>query len=1367
MPGTSKSLRQAPPRRFENYTLNHVCAPGVGLSEVSDESMTLVLSGYVTNQVSNFVDIGFPFSFDGITYKRLLICSNGWMALADPTTTSITVATGSLVVSGSSDNRGISMANVTNNVLIAPWFDDLRTIAPSVTGSLTSDQQRRVNEGLQPPPIDFNEHEFGVKIHRGSSPQGRRTIVRWNVLNSSTTSATTKLRFDATLYENGKIEFRYIPKNQFKHQVGTVSSTEGATCGIFMPGTARFRDFSLGLGHQDERRQMYRFGGTVMNASYMDLTGSVHKPYVFSLKSSANWPARYETGAMFVFAPPVNRRKVLPRLQKRVIDAHNMLPSVARTGDVNRLGNSKRQFDDRKTATYTLTGTVLVNYPTTLPRFFGSGERSAADRHDLFSGDFELTGNISKAAADDFLGETRPTLIAPFTEHRLYENDAANVESTFYTTGSNVDTLGYALAYPLKSKTKIKIELPINYTTTMFATSASIYYYNKALKAWQIPAGTLSGSYGWGSNSDIRDSRAAGTPGQLATDDQRGFGPIGNRVNSGTIDVYAVYALNTHTFTDAMGTTFAKSIPINSEYTADENETFSLPITQPFVIEKAVIEFPIEAGNGWFQDLTTTFTSLSGSALDFMAWDDAPDISRFDFAGPALTISLFNQMSFDNGRFRRDLILTGTITHQLDNTSTLVMSRFGTVTTGTVIRPEGFLAYASPPSVVVTPISSSAGYSFTGSVVAKCTALVSNGLLLDCQRVFGVPASSIPDRRTALRELFAAPDIQTGYFAADTHAQYMSINSVSNFGRGSTGFDPSGRSVFGQEFAASQDLKKVQNRIRNPFYISGSNAAQTGSASGLPAQIDAAIQGDTKFRARAAIPLLTHKASPYLVYPGDKLILAISKTRPFLYAANTGGVGAFGVVSGSRAHDIKLKNGSVSITLYGSLLQEGREYHDTLNQELSSDAIHEIVIGNEPVLDQFEVDYRESYVGGMRDDYVTGTLAKKITGTNQIATIETGRRGRVISGQAARTAGYPTTGIDSFDSQAWWERVGIPRVTAAVDESERYWDSLMPDVIDCFSADGTRIFIESSDSLDNYGNSLRIDKPNTGYVIFDHAEVGDLETRNSNWTWAYPFEPRYSHVARQETLSNLFTSERSVDGAETLTPSPSTELSGFFFGPGFSFTPGTGTGGSYLFISDRTRVVNATTGSATPDDMARGLFGFGDLNCISLVTASNSRVGTNHFAEYRNVSRNRNVLFNFTTLNFATSPLIRGWKYGVHSGLPTYSKSYFRHGQYGQFRDMLEQRPYTRFYKTTTHNLTNKLAVRKGTGTAVVTIKFVDSDGKITNPENTWSQNLSFEATSSMPYFDGETRNRPDLNTKTLNVGIVGLKQSPFQNLTL
>ncbi len=141
---------------------------------------------------------------------------------------------------------------------------------------------------------------------------------------------------------------------------------------------------------------------------------------------------------------------------------------------------------------------------------------------------------------------------------------------------------------------------------------------------------------------------------------------------------------------------------------------------------------------------------------------------------------------------------------------------------------------------------------------------------------------------------------------------------------------------------------------------------------------------------------------------------------------------------------------------------------------------------------------------------------------------------------------------------------------------------------------------------------------------------------------------------------------------------------------------------------------------------------------------------------------------------FGISPEIRGWKYGLVSGFPTHSKAVFRRDKYGQFRDMLEQRPYTKFINALSSPLDND-AITIGSfnvqtdsraeayaegftdiGPSVVAVNFVKQRyrkndkgvGYIYNekvdPLQTYSQNLSGEVTSSLPYFDGVARHRQD-----------------------
>lgn len=104
-------------------------------------------------------------------------------------------------------------------------------------------------------------------------------------------------------------------------------------------------------------------------------------------------------------------------------------------------------------------------------------------------------------------------------------------------------------------------------------------------------------------------------------------------------------------------------------------------------------------------------------------------------------------------------------------------------------------------------------------------------------------------------------------------------------------------------------------------------------------------------------------------------------------------------------------------------------------------------------------------------------------------------------------------------------------------------------------------------------------------------------------------------------------------------------------------------------------------------------------------------------------------------------PKIRGWKYGLKSALPENSSAVYRHNSYGQFRDMLEQRSDSRFYRTISRR--GRFRGRSYPTASPVRCRFVDTDGVLTIPEKTWSQNLSRFCTSSLPYFDdGIARNR-------------------------
>lgn len=1431
MGATPKALRSPPPRRFENYILARSTAPSVNLANVPDGLFSPCSPastetspqdpgvGYTDDGINVPIDIGFDFQIDGITYKKFAACTNGWMVLVDPVTgtfTSSEVLTTSIWI-----NSGIRSTFTSRAVLLCPWFDDLRNVAfdPSQTGGLLSSTKvDRIRKGLETPPTVFNATQNSVKFFRDvRSAKGRRLIVRWNSL-SDFSNPNTILRFEVILYENGTIEYRYAPRANI-NLFNNPSSPEDATIGVFMPnGTNRFRDFSLGLGYRDGERQQYRYGGAILTGSYSDTADSNTVSYTVNLKPFIHWPGLAAAGSMFTFMPPVNRRKVLPRAASAKASARLTLPTVARTGDARR-GNDPVTFDDRRSAQFIdilSSSGRLVNYPTTLQRFFGDSEPNIVFRQDLFAGDFEFTASVIKDVVDQFILDDVPKSIEPFSEYKLFENDPNNDDDPFFVSGSRIDQLGDGLSQPLKAKTQIRLSLPINYNTVLFGTASTIHYYNKRAGAWEVPQNS---SYTISNGASTNDSgkpkgdmvpfRDGDASALRIIEDQRGFGPIGNILASGShnksgngdqTDASIGAPYNTLNVTTALNKSYPKSITVNEDYRATVDEIFQLPINQAFLIERAIIELPFAAGDGWFADKTMCLSTIESDPR-----------GGFDFGGPALTIALFNQ-TIAGSFSRRDLIFSGTITHTYDNVNELICSNFTPLTSTFQIRPRGFQAYGAVPGAVVVPVSSGAtGNTFTGSVAVKCEAQVSNGVIARLE--MAMTSSDLQANKSGVIDVFNTAQITLASQVTSHYSQSCYIAYINNFGRGGTGFDPSGRSVFGKEFATTSELTR-QGKINNPFYLTGTNGgAVSPTFVGIPAQFSQSIVNGTTFKFEAALSLEGYQPSPYLVQPSDTLVLAISKTRPVFLGSQAPSP----KTSGSIQHDVQLITGSVNIVLYGSLLKEGREYHDTLNQPLASDAVHEIVVGNEPVLDQFESDYQDQFVSGSFDDFIGGDLITRVTrpdgrtifvtgsvigSPNATSILSRGSRGKIFSRVNARSA--PTPGTSDFDftdsvafrTQPYFEKAGSVRLVQATDSTERFWDSLMPAINQCFLADGAGIFILRRDPNDifnfNYiGDSRRVDQ-RLGFLWFDYQSPFWFPTWSALldgvWTWSFPFEPRYSAIPRQQFIEKSFLANYSVDffggyiGVQPVQAIDPVPLQGFFFGPVGSELPsvpakqttklaGPDSGGAahdFHWICDThlsaiTPYGFTLTGSAGVADAVRALFGFGDLNNRIYTSLGPTYFGTTHFADVRH--REPDPSYNWGS-QWSLSPLIRGWKYGVYSGLPTFSKAYYRQDRYGQLRDMLEQRPFTKYYQSAEKS-PGLVNFRQGTTPSAVTVKFVDAAGKLTKPENTWSQNLSFEATSSVPYFDGETRNRTAINTNTLNANIIAFKTNQFGQVTL
>lgn len=1360
MSGTPASTREAPARRFENYVLTRAIDSNIGLTNIDDKQFTKITA---VSEIAPFdgtyviVPIGFGFSIDGITYDQIAVDPFGWAALVDPALGTFNHS--EVLTSTTNSNAEIKTTFTSNALLLAPWFDNIRNVLSDVSHlavspfSYSQEKITRISSGIEPPPPFWNPTSYGTSYYLDiRSTSGRRLIVRWSCLANHAGLSTRHIKFEVVLYECGKIEFRYAPIVATP-QVNFISSeAESATIGIFAPGGAnRFRDFAPGLGYLDQRER-YTLGGAVYTPTFVDdgvgeqYDGFTSIPYVHNLWSTRNWPGSTEAGCIFTFAPPTNRLKLLPRNALKERDSYINLPVTERTGIGSSTRKSTQRFDDRRTIEF-VSGTI-VNYPTTLQRFYGGDAIDTTERQNLFTGDFLITASIVQSAIEQHVTRADNDKIEPYNETSNFEqsNTAASVSNLYFMSGSRPELFA-GFDQKLKSKTLVKISLPVDYNVQLPGITSSIYYYNSRTHSWNVPQRTvenmLSSSTGtstlgdWSNPATWHSANSSGLYGfaGFLNEDARGFGAFGNVLSSGSNTPSATQGTD-YEFgrlydqkqnVRALGKTYAKSARLNAEYQPTPNERFKLDIVEPFLIEKAVIEIPFSAGPGWFDDRTQIWRPIVSNV--------SQDCSHLNLAGPALTVALYRRIQFGKDyttlgqaggvSSALDLILTGTIIPTGDDTTDVVLKLVRERSPSYkryFVGTKGFRVAGHPAGAVITPNAS--GY-FTGSATVNTTALNSVGeLLVHNEEVFFNDVAQIQNIYDFIQTRptidLNNPSIDvTGVGAGSGGRTYNS--QIAPFGRASTGLLPSGRSALGRELSTLQGRSDIKGQYAaNPYYLgpgalSGSTYAYISGALGV-IQDDIALLELPSMEFSSPIPAISHAPCPYLVMPGDELVLSISKMHPFI---NSGSMGHPWLSGSVQEHDVGLITGSINITFYGSMLKEGTEFHYTSTQKLGSNAIHE-VIGNEPVLDQIDTPYSRELSGSLNSRFNVEQVVQYLKYGDPDGV-------GVGAGQPIITASYETQRYynsypenDNQRTSSWSTHLGwttfkkihelkkSSRNTVFVTEDEIYYDCRVPEPASMLRIQSPGLSLASGTVGGVTTNALLFTGREYDTYLDYYSNPPDSGSRGmGDWIMSYPYENRWKDVST--TLGDR------LRGATFRVP-------GYTDKQYVSYTHmciqyGRYSNGTKRIASEAPNGTLVSSGIGMPE-FIKFMYGFGD---------GRSSVADNCFVNFGR--------YNSTTAYYSGAE-IRGWRHGVLSGFPLRTTAVFRRDRFGQFRDMLEQRLDTKFFTSGSTGI--------NTTTSPVNVRFVDSDDRITAPEYTLSSNLSFECTSSLPFFDGEVRNREE-----------------------
>ena len=455
-------------------------------------------------------------------------------------------------------------------------------------------------------------------------------------------------------------------------------------------------------------------------------------------------------------------------------------------------------------------------------------------------------------------------------------------------------------------------------------------------------------------------------------------------------------------------------------------------------------------------------------------------------------------------------------------------------------------------------------------------------------------------------------------------------------------------------------------------------------------------------------------ASPYILMPGDKLIFGWQSALSEDYLAS--------------APDLTLMSGSSKIILYGSYLRDGKPVHNIYKDQLNSDAAHEAIPSGPSVLDRFETDPQMMFSGSMREEHITGTmLTRNSDGSLSVTDVNDFSTGGVRA-VSARVS-------DGDVKQRW----SFFRNTRLVDSEEQYYDSMQPDplkVLTLNSNIGERF---------NSGPHLGIMIPGTSYRDGGSYDTFINSSFNKKWIGSFPFEIQYAGISRLKHIDRNALSrsrittfngppglEEEIVGIVFATGSVSSDATPVsnLLAPGGLTEYGLDTTKSHIFPNisiDDTESFTSTSylddNIANPAQERRSLQNFPIMYQFSRFMGCFG-------AGYLQIVQFKELQATDLDYLYLRGMLYRGVKHGLINPIPLFSNAVFNGTAYGQFRDMMEQRQYTRF------SLGNNTLTESAVEVFFINRSAAPGTLNITSGSATNSSNISKNATSEHPYDD-------------------------------
>lgn len=643
-------------------------------------------------------------------------------------------------------------------------------------------------------------------------------------------------------------------------------------------------------------------------------------------------------------------------------------------------------------STIIFTGSSDVNYASKL-----SGDSPFLSTE--LSTSLSTTGKIVAGISDTFVtSSVKLTPYQPFRDSANFASDGKSEGSRFFATGTLITDGGEGFTSPLWSKKKIEIDISSNpcsfkyvisqsltsdttTTTTASYPSGSSYpmaYFNFQTRMWE---GIGTGWPGYDNNIEeppqtqaVLDAANFATYGFHPSIITLGRGDVVNQITSSDASIAATasfamsqkYPYGLFREQKAAGEfSSLYGFPYDGKFHATSSQLYTPDITEPFLIEKVVVEVSGASftmfdsiDNGGVYNITGAVlpacinnffilnqkknTTFKGVAIPYPEVTDA----RRQFVLPQNVRLTSGSAPTKIDTYRELLTYGGVTAHTLDLpdedfnlelmpiSDTLQLSPFSTPPTIDLNRWRWRGAYAAEP---LTEAQRNQFY-VSGALTSSMNPLenMTRDMLISLPSSISNSLSALSWDKTVRMELKATSPLKN-FSSLSFGQQFNGLSLVNAFG---------GRTGLGIELPSpSSKNNELQDTIGRrypsiPRAISGVFVYDLG---GPPSQIDS-------FNLMTVVDEWK-KPNPYILMPGDSLI--IGWQLPLLDRYVTDTVDEYNnwlslsvPPSGSnRLVDIceMSFNGAGKIVLYGSSLSAGKESNRTLNQPLTSNAVHGVI----------------------------------------------------------------------------------------------------------------------------------------------------------------------------------------------------------------------------------------------------------------------------------------------------------------------------------------------------------------------------------------------------------------------------------------